>query len=227
MSETDKQAMLVVFDCDGVLIDSETIFCTVDAEALTRLGHPTTASEISERFAGVPHQTAWSQLSAQHNLKLPADWVENLLLECDRRFQHELAPIPGAANAIKAIVDRGDQACVASSTELPSLRGNLDRAGLLTFVEPNVFSVSQVKRAKPAPDIFLYAASQMGFDPSETVVIEDSVIGVLAAKRAGMRVFGFTGGGHAYSSLGSRLSEAGAMHVCRSMDEVTDCLSSQ
>lgn len=219
--------MLVIFDCDGVLIDSEAIFCTVDAEALTRLGHATTASEISERFAGVPHQTAWSQLSSELNLRLPENWVENLLLECDRRFHTDLAPIPGAANAITAIFERGDQACVASSTELPSLRGNLDRAGLLTFVEPNVFSVSQVKRAKPAPDVFLYAASQMGFDPSETVVIEDSVTGVLAAKRAGMRVFGFTGGGHAYGSLASRLSEAGAVHVCGSMEEVTDRLSSR
>lgn len=219
--------MLVIFDCDGVLIDSEAIFCTVDAEALTRLGHPTTASEISERFAGVPHQTAWSQLSSELNLKLPENWVANLLLECDRRFQTDLAPIPGAANAIKAIFEGGDQVCVASSTELPSLRGNLDRAGLLTFVEPHVFSVSQVKRAKPAPDVFLYAASQMGFDPSETVVIEDSVTGVLAAKRAGMKVFGFTGGGHAYSSLASRLSEAGAVHVCRSMQEVAHRFSSR
>ncbi len=219
--------MLVIFDCDGVLIDSEAIFCAVDADALTRLGHATTASEISERFAGVPHQTAWNQLSSELNLKLPENWVGNLLLECDRRFQTELAPISGAANAIRAILERGEQACVASSTELSSLRVNLDRAGLLTLIEPNVFSVSQVKRVKPAPDVFLYAASQMGFDPSETIVIEDSVAGVLAAKRAGMRVFGFTGGGHAYGSLASRLSQAGAAFVCSSMDEVTDRLSSQ
>jgi HAD superfamily hydrolase (TIGR01509 family) len=224
-TKADKRIMLVIFDCDGVLIDSEAIFCTVDAEALTRLGHTTTASQISERFAGVPHQTAWSQLSSELNLKLPENWVENLLLECDRRFQTELVPIPGAANAIKAIFARGDWACVASSTELSSLRDNLGRAGLLTFVEPNVFSVSQVKRAKPAPDVFLYAASQMGFDPGETIVIEDSVTGVLAARRAGMKVFGFTGGGHAYSSLASRLTQAGAAHVCASMEEVADRLA--
>lgn len=219
--------MLVIFDCDGVLIDSEAIFCAVDAEALTRLGHTTTAYEISERFAGVPHQTAWTQLSSELNLKLPENWVGDLLLECERRFQTELAPIPGAANAIRAILERGEQACVASSTELSSLRVNLDRAGLLTLIEPNVFSVSQVKRVKPAPDVFLYAASQMGFDPGETIVIEDSVAGVLAAKRAGMRVFGFAGGGHAYGSLASRLSQAGAAYVCSSMAEVTDRLSSQ
>lgn len=217
--------MLIIFDCDGVLIDSEAIFCAVDAEALTQLGHATTASEISERFAGVPHQTAWSHLSSELNLTLPANWVENLLRECDRRFQTELAPIPGAASAIKTIFERGNQVCVASSTELSSLRNNLDRVGLLTFVEPNVFSVSQVKRAKPAPDVFLYAASQMGFDPSETVVIEDSVTGVLAAKRAGMTVFGFTGGGHTYSSLASRLMQAGAACICTSMDGVADRLT--
>ena len=219
--------MLVIFDCDGVLIDSEAIFCAVDAEALTALGHPTTAAEISERFAGVPHHVAWSQLASELNLNLPENWVANILLECERRFQTELTPIPGAVSAIKTIVGSGNHACVASSTEFANLRENLERAGLLTLIEPHVFSVSQVKRAKPAPDVFLYAASQMGFDPGETIVIEDSVSGVLAGRRAGMTVWGFTGGGHAYSALSSRLIQAGAENVCGSMDEIADCLPSE
>ena len=160
--------MLVIFDCDGVLIDSEAIFCAVDAEALTRLGHPTTAATISERFAGVPHQMAWRQLSAELNLQLPQNWIDDLLLECQRRFPAELAPIPGAASAVTMIVEGGDQVCVASSTELPSLRENLERTGLLSLLAPHVFSVDQVKRPKPAPDVFLFAASQMGFDPADT-----------------------------------------------------------
>ena len=77
------------------------------------------------------------------------------------------------------------------------------------MLTPHVFSVDQVKRPKPAPDVFLFAASQMGFDPSDTIVVEDSVAGVLAARRAGMRVLGFTSGGHVYSSLASRLLDAG------------------
>ena len=218
--------MLVILDCDGVLIDSEAIFCTVDAEALTRLGHPTTASTIAERFAGVPHKIAWGQLSTELNLQLPTDWIDYLLLECQRRFSAELAPIPGAANAVKKIVESGDEGCVASSTELASLRDNLERTGLLSLLAPHVFSVDQVKRPKPALDVFLFAASQMGFDPAETIVVEDSVAGVLAARRAGMRVLGFTGGGHAYSGLASRLTDAGAEHVCGVMDDVVGRLSS-
>lgn len=219
--------MLVIFDCDGVLIDSEAIFCAVDAEALTRLGHPTTAATISERFAGVPHQIAWRQLSTELNLQLPQNWLDDLLLECQRRFPAELVPIPGAASAVAMIVESGDQVCVASSTELVSLRENLQRTGLLSLLAPHVFSVDQVKRPKPAPDVFLFAASQMGFDPADTIVVEDSVAGVMAARRAGMRVLGFTGGGHAYSSLASRLMDAGAEHVCSTMDQVVERLSSR
>jgi len=216
--------MLVIFDCDGVLIDSEAIFCAVDAEALTRLGHPTTAATIAERFAGVPHRIAWGQLSTELNLKLPISWIDDLLLECQRRFPAELAAIRGAATAIKTIVERGHQVCVASSTELFNLHENLERTDLLPLLAPHVFSVEQVKRPKPAPDVFLFAASQMGVDPADTIVVEDSVAGVMAGKRAGMTVLGFTGGGHTYSSLASRLAAAGAEHVCGDMEQVVERL---
>lgn len=216
--------MLVIFDCDGVLIDSEAIFCTVDAEALTKLGFPTQASEISERFVGVPHRVAWERLSAELNIQLPEDWVDNILLECARRFEVELKPLPGAKEAIRALQAAGHSICVASSTELTSLKKNLSLAGIYNEVEPWIFSASQVKRSKPAPDVFLYAASQMGFDPSETIVIEDSIPGVSAAKRAGMRVIGFAGGGHAYDSLHSRLAEAGAEYTARALADVVDLI---
>ena len=219
--------MLVMFDCDGVLIDSEAIFCSVDAEALTGLGFPTTPAAISERFAGIPHHVAWKTLAEELNLSLPDDWVDTLLRECDRRFKTELKAVAGATEAIAAIRDRGHETCVASSTELSALRVNLERVGLLDHLTPNVFSVTQVKRPKPAPDVFLFAASQMGFDPHETVVIEDSVAGVSAAKRAGMQVIGFSGGGHAYELLNARLMDAGAGRVCSSMVEVVDFLVPQ
>jgi HAD superfamily hydrolase (TIGR01509 family) len=219
--------MLVIFDCDGVLIDSEAIFCTVDADALTGLGYPTTPAAISERFAGIPHRIAWKQLAEELKLSLPDDWVDKILRECDRRFNTELKAIVGAADAITAIRNQGHGTCVASSTELAALNANLERVGMLGHFTPNVFSVSQVKRSKPAPDVFLFAASQMGFDPGETVVIEDSVAGVTAAKRAGMKAVGFTGGGHAYELLHTRLLGAGADQVCSSMVEVVDLLAQQ
>lgn len=163
---------------------------------------------------------------ANLNLHLPHNWLDELLLECQRRFTTELVPIRGAASTVKTIVERGDQVCVASSTDLFGLRENLKRTGLLSLLAPHVFSVDQVKRPKPAPDVFLFAASQMGVDPADTIVIEDSIAGVLAGRRAGMRVFGFTGGGHAYSNLASRVMDAGAEHVCSAMDEVVGRLSS-
>jgi len=97
---------------------------------------------------------------------------------------------------------------------------------MLDYVAPNVFSVSQVKRSKPAPDVLLFAASQMGFDPTDCVVVEDSVAGVTAAKRAGMRSLGFIGGGHAYDALQGRLLEAGALCICSSMAEIGDLIGS-
>jgi HAD superfamily hydrolase (TIGR01509 family) len=217
--------MLVIFDCDGVLIDSEVIFCSVDAEALTRLGHKTSAAEISERFAGIPHRIAWQQLAAELELQLPDDWVDTILLECERRFETQLEAIPGVVEALQAVRAKGHEICVASSTELVRLTTNLERAGVLGHVQPNVFSVSQVKRSKPAPDVFLFAASQMGFDPSKTIVIEDSVAGVTAARRAGIKAIGFTGGGHAYERLGPRLLEAGAEAICGSMSELAGMIA--
>ena len=212
--------MLVIFDCDGVLIDSEAIFCSVDAEALTKLGYPTTASSISERFAGIPHRIAWQQLAEDHGLNLADDWVDNILRECDRRFATELHAVSGATEAIITIKNRGHQVCVASSTELTSLHENLLRTGMLGHLAPNVFSVSQVKRSKPAPDVFLFAASQVGSDPYDCLVVEDSVAGVEAATRAEMKAIGFVGGGHAYEALRTRLLNAGAFHVCSSMAEI-------
>lgn len=217
--------MLMIFDCDGVLIDSEAIFCSVDAEALTGLGFPTTASTISERFAGISHRSAWKQLAEEYRLDLADDWVDNILRECDRRFATELRAITGATDAIARIKNEGHQVCVASSTELIPLLDNLDRTGMLGDLAPNVFSASQVKRPKPAPDVFLFAASQMGFDPPDCIVIEDSVAGVIAARRAGMKVIGFVGGGHAYETLQTRLTDAGAACVCASLAHLGDLIA--
>ncbi|MDR6288284.1 beta-phosphoglucomutase-like phosphatase (HAD superfamily) [Inquilinus ginsengisoli] len=212
--------MLVIFDCDGVLIDSEVIFCAVDSEALARLGHVMTPSEFARRFCGTPHHVAWSTLSAELGFAIPDQLIEEVRAECARRFEIELQAIPGAAEAIAAAAGFGHPPCVASSTSLPNLRRNLGWAGLLPRVDPHVFSASQVARGKPAPDVFLYAASQMGADPADCLVIEDSVFGVTAARRAGMRVVGFIGGGHADADLPLRLQAAGAGRIFSTMAEI-------
>jgi HAD superfamily hydrolase (TIGR01509 family) len=217
--------MLVIFDCDGVLIDSEIIFCAVDSEALARLGHVMAPSEFARRFCGTPHQVAWAALSAEFGFVVPDHLIDEVKAECARRFETELKAIPGAAEAIAAAGAFGHPPCVASSTSLPNLRRNLETAGLLAKVDPHVFSASQVARGKPAPDVFLYAASQMGADPADCLVIEDSVFGVTAARRAGMRVVGFVGASHADAGLPQRLQAAGAGRIFDTMAEITAWLA--
>jgi HAD superfamily hydrolase (TIGR01509 family) len=208
-----------------IIFDSEVIFCSVDADALTSVGYPTQATEIARRFAGIPHRDAWEILCKETGFQQPPGWLDQIRVECERRFESELRAIPDAARTLRRMSELGHEICVASSTGLAGLQVNLARTGLLPLVEGQVFSVSQVKRAKPAPDVFLYAASQLGFDPADCLVIEDTVAGVSAARRAGMKVFGFVGGGHAYEGLDQRLLQAGAQHVCRSMDEVIELVS--
>jgi HAD superfamily hydrolase (TIGR01509 family) len=212
--------MLVIFDCDGVLVDSEVIFCAVDAAMLAELGHPTPAADIARRFTGVPHRDVWRVLADDHGFELRDALLDRIQAECRRRFAAELQAVPGAVDTVRAVRGLGHAACVASSTGLEGLRRNLATAGLLDLFGADVFSASQVKRGKPAPDVFLYAASQMGADPADCLVVEDSVAGTTAARRAGMRVAGFTGGGHADPGLGERLAEAGAERIFPTMAEL-------
>lgn len=216
--------MLVIFDCDGVLIDSELIYCAVDAERMTGLGHPTSAADIARRFTGVPHRQAWEVLSAEIGFEQPAGWIDDILAECGRRFASDLKPIVGAGETLRQLRQAGVEVCVASSSGLPHLRANLAQVGLLGEVEPHVYSVTQVRRPKPAPDVFLFSASQLGCDPADCLVVEDSVAGVTAARRAGMRVVGFLGGGHVYDELGPRLLDAGAESLFHGMTELRGAL---
>lgn len=212
--------MLVIFDCDGVLVDSEILYCAVDSAALAELGVAMAPAEIARRFAGIPHRDVWATLAADHALDLPADHFERIQEACRRRFAAELRAVAGVADTVRSLAPLGHDACVASSTALPSLRRNLTTAGLIALFDDRVFSASQVRRGKPAPDVFLYAASQMGADPADCLVVEDSVAGTVAARRAGMPVVGFVGGSHADPGLGDRLLAAGARHIHPSMAEL-------
>ncbi|MFM9976268.1 MAG: HAD-IA family hydrolase, partial [Beijerinckiaceae bacterium] len=134
-----------------------------------------------------------------------------------RLMETDLQALPGVRQAVEAI---GGARCVASSTEKHHLVANIRKAGLYDLFGENIFSASQVRRAKPAPDVFLFAASQMGHDPRHCLVVEDSVPGVLAAIRAGMRVVGYTGAAHDPVGMHQKLLDAGAIHVVAHMDEL-------
>jgi HAD superfamily hydrolase (TIGR01509 family) len=208
---------LIIYDCDGTLIDSETIAGQEVHRALVSFGMDYTLNGYNAKFTGVPAARTWELLAEERGVPFPDGTRETIDRRIHQRFEDELSEVEGVKDAIAAL---SMPHCVASSTYMPHLRKNLDKVGLLPFFDPHVFSASQVKRGKPAPDVFLFAASQMGFDPEQCVVIEDSVNGVTAARRAGMRVLGFTGAGHSFDGLDDRLMAAGALHVVPHMREL-------
>jgi HAD superfamily hydrolase (TIGR01509 family) len=211
--------MLLILDCDGVLIDSETIAMEVDAEFLTQLGLPHTPEEAALRFVGIPHKDFIRTIEAELGRALTADELDGHELDYRNRMRDHLRPIDGVRGAIERLEL---PFCVASSTAMPSLRRNLATAGIVDLFDPHIFSASQVRRGKPAPDVFLFAASQMGADPGQILVVEDSVPGVTAARRAGFRVIGFVGGGHIPPGHADRLMAAGAVATFTHMDHLVD-----
>ncbi|MGL5447729.1 MAG: HAD family hydrolase [Rhabdaerophilum sp.] len=207
----------IIYDCDGTLIDSEHIAGSVCAEALTRIGVPMTMQTFNARFTGVPAAQTWEILRAEIDHPLPEGFNDAIDAEIYRRFAEELTLIPGVLEAIESI---DAPRAVASSTGLVKLRKNLEQTGLARYFDPHIYSASQVARGKPAPDVFLFAASQVGLDPAHAIVIEDSAAGVTAARRAGMPVIGFTGASNGIADLGERLSKAGAALVISHMSEL-------
>lgn len=207
----------IIYDCDGTLIDSEHIAGSVCAAALTSIGIPMTMEAFNTRFNGVPAARTWEILREEIPFTLPAGFNEAINAEIHRRFDDELQPIEGVAEAVRAI---GGLKAVASSTSLPRLRINMEKTGLAPLFDPHIYSATQVKRGKPSPDVFLFAASQIGVDPAHAIVIEDSVAGVMAGLRAGMRVIGFHGASNGIPDLQARLHAAGASIVIDRMADL-------
>jgi len=212
---------LVIFDCDGVLIDSESIANEVCAAHLSALGHTMTMREFASRYCGSPISDIWRRVEADFHVVIDPAARAAIDDEVHRRFETSLRTISGVAEMLDCLAPRR---CVASSTGIVKLRKNLARVGLLERFEPGIFSASQVARGKPAPDVFLFAASQMGADPARCIVVEDSVAGVTAARRAGMLSIGFAGGGHIGEGHHDRLRAVGAEAVADSMPELARLL---
>ena len=213
---------LVIFDCDGVLIDSEAIACRADSACLVELGIALAADEILDRYLGISAAAMCADIEQRLGRALPADFAETLRLRVAAAFETGLAPMPGVAAVLSAIPYRR---CVASSSAPERLRHSLSLTGLLHWFEPHVFSATQVARGKPAPDLFRFAATAMQVAPKACVVIEDSVPGVQAAVAAGMRAIGFTGGGHCRPGHAERLRAAGAAAIAGEMDRLPGLLS--
>jgi HAD superfamily hydrolase (TIGR01509 family) len=202
---------LVIFDCDGVLIDSELLCCQAESICLAGFGIALTAEELLDRYLGISLPGMLSDLEARLGRTLPDDLAEHLRRAVATAFDAELRPMPG----IMAVLQELPQPrCVASGSAPERLRHSLLLTGLLAHFDPHIFSATQVARGKPAPDLFLFAAQRMRATPQDCLVIEDSVPGVQAAAAAGMRVIGFAGGSHCRPGHAEQLRAAGAASVC-------------
>ncbi|SDN79258.1 haloacid dehalogenase superfamily, subfamily IA, variant 3 with third motif having DD or ED [Methylobacterium phyllostachyos] len=202
---------LVIFDCDGVLIDSEPLSLACLTTGLNRIGVAIDLATVRARFTGTSMPSIMAHIARDYGVTAPDGFVETVKAETLALFDTELQAMRGVAEAVAAL---GLPACVASSSDPVRLRHSLTLTGLLPLFGAHVFSSAQVKRGKPFPDLFLFAAERMGVPPGACLVVEDSVPGVTAARSAGMRVAGFTGGGHwGHDPAGSDLVRAGAARI--------------
>jgi HAD superfamily hydrolase (TIGR01509 family) len=182
---------LVIFDCDGVLIDSERLAVKVDVALLRELGWPLSEAEVIERFVGRSDRDTQAAIEAHLGRSLPDDWDEHVQSLYRELFAEGLGPVPGVVEALDRITI---PSCVASSGTHEYLRYTLELTRLYDRFSGRIFSTEDVANGKPAPDLFLHAAERMGAEPDCCVVVEDSRSGVQAARAAGMRVLAFAGG---------------------------------
>ena len=182
---------LVIFDCDGVLIDSERIAVRIDAMVLAELGWHLSEADVVERFLGRSEEAMVAEIEAHLGRTLDDGWDNEFNRLYREAFAAELRPVDGVVEALDAITT---QTCVASSGSHEKMRYTLGLTGLYERFAGRIFSASEVANGKPAPDLFLHAARRLGVEPAACAVVEDSRYGVEAARLAGMRAFGYAGG---------------------------------
>lgn len=189
-----KPIELVIFDCDGVLVDSERLAVRLQVELGAELGWPLAADEVVERFIGRAKESIVEQIAQRLGAQTAGLWWKLLIQRHRDAVDLGLDPVDGLPEALEGIAALGLPTCVASSGSHEKMRHTLGRTGLYGHFEGRIHSASEVSRGKPAPDLFLHAARRMGVDPAACAVVEDSGPGVRAARAAGMRAFGYSGG---------------------------------
>lgn len=209
--------MTIIFDCDGVLVDSEPAEYAVDLEMLTAHGYRLPAAG-EHRFVGIARHEAYRTIFAEMGRAIPTGLIEEVELRVQARHRAELLPMKGLLGALKSL--RAVPKCVASSSTPASLALKLEVTGLDAEFGPHIYSTAQVARGKPAPDIWVFAAGCMRADPTSCIVVEDSRHGIAGAKAAGMRAIGFTGASRASAERVAELRAAGADCVITAMDDL-------
>jgi HAD superfamily hydrolase (TIGR01509 family) len=213
---------LVIFDCDGVLIDSEPIANRAHAEILAACSYTIGEEELARRFCGVSDADMLATIEREWGQALPESYAQRVAALLAREYRRSLQPIAGIHQALAGLTL---PVCVASSGTPERIRLGLESVDLFDCFAPNLFSAAMVARGKPAPDIFLYAAERMGADPRRCLVIEDSLAGVDAAAAAGMTAIGFCGGSHCGPQHGAGLRAHGAMLVIDHMRELSPAIA--
>ena len=201
---------LIIFDCDGVLVDSEILACQVELAVLQTLGHPISDAEFRRRAIGRSRKDNQAMLEGLWGRPLPDDYTDQVQSRLFQTFRTRLLPVAGMPDLVRRVtIDR----CVASSSPPDRLALALALGGYSALFGAGVFSAVDVARGKPAPDLFLHAAAGRSAAPERCLVVEDSVPGIEAAKAAGMIAVGFCGGGHCPSDHAAALKAAGADEV--------------
>lgn len=215
---TAGDTMLAIFDCDGVLVDSEVLAVKCEEEALHRAGIPACFAYIVDNYVGLSYDEVAKRIETDFGEVPPPGFFDNVQRAALARFREHLKPVQGLPGLLDEL---HCPRCVASSSALSRVRLSLDVTGLSRHFKPDhVFSAEMVSKGKPAPDLFLYAAQQLDTDPSQCIVIEDSPHGVAAAVAAGMKCIGFVAGSHCSAALPSRLKAAGAHSIARDASQI-------
>ncbi|KAA3450623.1 HAD family hydrolase [Mesorhizobium sp. SARCC-RB16n] len=218
------QPDLVIFDCDGVLVDSEIIAARVEAELITLAGYEVSAEEIAETYAGLTFKDILIRIEEKSKIPFQVSLIDRAEELVDRKLRNDVRAIEGVREAVASVTA---QRCICSNSRSERIEFMLEKVHLLPFFAGRIFSAMETPtgKTKPAPDVFLHAAEKLGANPANTFVIEDSVHGVTGAKAAGMRVIGFTGASHSYPGHADVLTEAGAETVIRRWVELKSVIA--
>lgn len=205
---------LVIFDCDGVLVDSEIIAARVEAEILSAAGYEITPEELAETYAGLTFREIMLRIEREAEIPFQLTMLDEVENRVDQRLQAEVKAIEGVHEAVASVTTKR---AICSNSSAARLDMMLTKVHLKPFFEGVIYSSldTSSKKPKPAPDVFLHAAEALSANPAKTFVIEDSVHGIQGAKLAGMRVIGFTGASHSHPGHADLLTEAGAETVIR------------
>ena len=205
---------LIIFDCDGVLVDSEPLSAKAAAIALAEFGVRLDAQQAQNAFIGLTFAAAITKVRSDFGVELPPAYASRYARHLEQTFRQELKPMAGVVQMLESL---HLPFCVGSNSSQARLAMTFEITGLTHFFTGRIFSGEDVKEGKPAPDLFLHAAARCGVAPQNCLVIEDSPVGVVAAVKAGMPAIGFVGGGHASPALRERLLQAGASVILADM----------